>query len=251
MRRAVKTPNDLRALLRSGFFREFGAALPSRNLRQLRDALLAMISRAQGNRREEEEEEEENPKNATTTLGAGVSVASSASSSTTTSASSREEDADDNNNDDDDDSDADYNNNKEEDNKFREKLEDIIEQLSDVEPRFDFEVSVVARPIVQNLFVGWAGRTWNHVALRIAPEQITPFVYTDPLSVGAVDLIPEVAAAYAQSLKKTTNLTRAEIAERVRSAVNVRFIVSVLFITRQQISVNGGDILRNIFTITL
>ena len=61
---------------------------------------------------------------------------------------------------------------------------------------------------------------------------------------------PQVAAAYVESLQML-NLTRDEIAEKVKSAVNVRFIVTVLFVMRQQISVNGGDILRNIFTLTL
>ena len=59
-----------------------------------------------------------------------------------------------------------------------------------------------------------------------------------------------MAAAYVESLQML-NLTRDEIAEKVRRAVNVRFIVTVLFVMRQQISVNGGDILRNIFTLTL
>lgn len=50
---------------------------------------------------------------------------------------------------------------------------------------------MVSRPIVQNLFAGWAGRTWEHAAIRLAPEQVTPYAYSDPLSVRAVDLIPE------------------------------------------------------------
>jgi hypothetical protein len=62
----------------------------------------------------------------------------------------------------------------------------------------------------------------------------------------------EVAAAYVESLRNSPlNLTRGEIVEKVANAVNVRFIVSVLLVLRQQISVNGGDILRNIFSLTL
>jgi hypothetical protein len=136
------------------------------------------------------------------------------------------------------------------DEKKRAKLEDLARQLSDVEPKFDFEVSVIARPIVTTLFWGAAARQWGHAAVRIAPDEFTPYTYADPLTVAAVDLIPEKAAAYVEALQ-AMNLTRGEIAQRLLRAVNVRFVVTVALKAIQQISVNGGDILRNIFSLTL
>ena len=65
-----------------------------------------------------------------------------------------------------------------------------------------------------------------------------------------MDLIPEKAAAYVEALQ-AMNLTRGEIAQRLLRAVNVRFVVTVALKAIQQISVNGGDILRNIFSLTL
>jgi hypothetical protein len=162
MRRAVKTPAELRALLRAGFFGDLAAGLPTRNLHQLRDALRMMRRAGRGG------------------AGGGDRQNSAAdyadynNSAAAAQGSLADEDRD-----------------YAEKSKYEEKLEDIIEQLSDVEPRFDFEVSVVSRPIVQNLFAGWAGRTWEHAAIRLAPEQVTPYAYSDPLSVRAVDLIPE------------------------------------------------------------
>ena len=47
------------------------------------------------------------------------------------------------------------------DEKKRAKLEDLARQLRDVEPKFDFEVSVIARPIVTTLFWGAAARQWH------------------------------------------------------------------------------------------
>ena len=136
------------------------------------------------------------------------------------------------------------------DEKKRAKLEDLARQLSDVEPKFDFEVSVIARPIVTTLFWGAAARQWGHAAVRIAPDEFTPYTYADPLTVAAVDLIPEKAAAYVEALQ-AINLTRGEIAQRLLRAVNVRFVVTVALKAIQQISINGGDILRNIFSLTL
>ena len=136
------------------------------------------------------------------------------------------------------------------DEKKRAKLEDLARQLRDVEPKFDFEVSVIARPIVTTLFWGAAARQWGHAAVRIAPDEFTPYTYADPLTIAAVDLIPEKAAAYIETLR-AMNLTRGEIAQRLLRAVNVRFVVTVALKAIQQISVNGGDILRNIFSLTL
>jgi hypothetical protein len=130
------------------------------------------------------------------------------------------------------------------------KVNDILRQLRDIEPKFDFEISVIVRPIVTTLFWGYASRTWQHLALRIAPQEITPYVYSDPLTLVAADLYPEVAAAYAKSLR-ARNVTETEIKEKLLAAVNVRFVVTVAIITRQQISIGGGDILRNVFTLTL
>ena len=126
----------------------------------------------------------------------------------------------------------------------------LLDQLRDVEPKFDFELSVIVRPIATTLFAGVAARSWNHAALRLAPDEITPFAYSDPLAVAAVDLLPEVAVAYAESLR-AANATEEEIKRKLGDAVNVRFVVTVALITRQQISVGGGDILRNIFTLEL
>lgn len=215
MRRAVKTPAELRALLRAGFFRHFGSGLPTENFQELRDALAMMRGRRGSDGKQRQQQT-----SAAATAAAQGSYANDEDKNTRRSS------------------------------EYEEKLEDIVEQLSDVEPRFDFEVSVVVRPIVQNLFAGWAGRTWDHAALRLAPQQVVPYAYSDPLSLGAVDLIPEVAAAYVKSLREM-NLTRSEIAERVANAVNVRFVVTVIFVLRKQISVNGGDIVRNIFSLTL
>ena len=64
------------------------------------------------------------------------------------------------------------------------------------------------------------------------------------------DRRPEVAVAYAESLR-AGNATEEEIKRKLGDAVNVRFVVTVALITRQQISVGGGDILRNIFTLEL
>jgi len=50
---------------------------------------------------------------------------------------------------------------------------------------------------------------------------------------------------------KAMNKTEAEIKERVLAAVNVRFTVAVLLIIRKQISVNGGDIFRNVVSLQL
>lgn len=121
----------------------------------------------------------------------------------------------------------------------RETLEDVLDQLRDVEPKFDFELSVIVRPIATTLFAGVAARSWNHAALRLAPDEITPFAYSDPLAVAAVDLLPEVAVAYAESLR-AANATEEEIKRKLGDAVNVRFVVTVALITRQQISVGGG-----------
>ena len=132
----------------------------------------------------------------------------------------------------------------------RETLEDVLDQLRDVEPKFDFELSVIVRPIATTLFAGVAARSWNHAALRLAPDEVTPFAYSDPLALAAVDLLPEVAVAYAESLR-AANATEEEIKRKLGDAVNVRFVVTVALITRQQISVGGGDILRNIFTLEL
>jgi hypothetical protein len=41
----------------------------------------------------------------------------------------------------------------------------------------------------------------NHAALRVGVEKFIPYTYTDPLAIAATDLIPEVAAAYAESLR--------------------------------------------------
>ena len=93
-------------------------------------------------------------------------------------------------------------------------------------------------------------RAGHHAALRLAPDEVTPFAYSDPLAVAAVDMLPEVAVAYAESLR-AANATEEEIKRKLGDAVNVRFVVTVALITRQQISVGGGDILRNIFTLEL
>ena len=133
----------------------------------------------------------------------------------------------------------------------RARLESIAAQLSDVEPKFDFEVSVIARPIVSTLFRGWAARSWTHAALRLAPDEITPLAnYADPLALAAADLYPEVAAAYVRSLRDA-GTSDEEIRRKLRDAINVRFVVSVIVVARKQISVGGGDILRNVFTLTL
>ena len=137
-----------------------------------------------------------------------------------------------------------------EEEKLRERLRSVAEQLSDVAPRFDFEVSVTARQIVNNLFAGVAARTWSHAAIRVGPEEIEPYAYVDPLGLVATDLYPEVAAAYVRSLRDA-GASEEEIGRKLRDAVSARFLISVLFVTRQQISVNGGDILRNIFSLTL
>ena len=121
----------------------------------------------------------------------------------------------------------------------RETLEDVLDQLRDVEPKFDFELSVIVRPIATTLFAGVAARSWNHAALRLAPDEVTPFAYSDPLALAAVDLLPEVAVAYAESLR-AGNATEEEIKRKLGDAVNVRFVVTVALITRQQISVGGG-----------
>ena len=136
------------------------------------------------------------------------------------------------------------------DAKRRARLESIAAQLSDVEPKFDFEVSVIARPIVSTLFRGWAARSWTHAALRLAPDEITPYAYADPLALAAADLYPEVAAAYVRSLRDA-GTSDEEIRRKLRDAINVRFVVSVIVVARKQISVGGGDILRNVFTLTL
>ena len=119
-----------------------------------------------------------------------------------------------------------------------------------MEPKFDFEVSVIARPIVSTLFRGWAARSWTHAALRLAPDEITPYAYADPLALAAADLYPEVAAAYVRSLRDA-GTSDEEIRRKLRDAINVRFVVSVIVVARKQISVGGGDILRNVFTLTL
>ena len=223
MRRAVKTPGELLALLRSGFWREFGEALPATDREDLLNAMARV--RARGMREREGDED-----GARERRGDSTSV-----SNTTSTRASRTEDEDDVE--------------RKRENR-EEKLEDIVRQLSDVEPLFDFEVSVIVRPIFETLFNGVAFRNWNHAAVRLGPQKVTPFFYTDPLALAAVDLIPEVAVAYANSLREM-NITDKEIRERLASAVNVRFAVTVVFVMRQQISVNGGDILRNIFTLTL
>ena len=130
------------------------------------------------------------------------------------------------------------------------RVADILRQLRDIEPKLDFEISLIVRPIVTTLFWGYASRTWNHKAIRLAPEEITPYTYSDPLQLVAADLYPEVANAYVESLR-LKNITDADILQKLLSAVNVRFVVTVAVITRQQISIGGGDILRNVFTLTL
>lgn len=140
--------------------------------------------------------------------------------------------------------------NDSEEQKRNARVADILRQLRDIEPKLDFEISLIVRPIVTTLFWGYASRTWNHKAIRLAPEEITPYTYSDPLQLVAADLYPEVANAYVESLR-LKNITDADILQKLLSAVNVRFVVTVAVITRQQISIGGGDILRNVFTLTL
>ena len=54
----------------------------------------------------------------------------------------------------------------------------------------------------------------------------------------------------AQESLREANKTREEIRRSVASAVIVRFVVSIVLRLRLQLSVNGGDILRQVFTIT-
>ena len=233
---AVKSPAALGALAASGFWRAFAEGLPDDGV----DVLLATLG-APARRGEEgaaaggggggdggagasaDASDDGLDDDSDVPLGARTNASSSSSggSSFTTSSARR-----------------------------RETLEDVLDQLRDVEPKFDFELSVIVRPIATTLFAGVAARSWNHAALRLAPDEVTPFAYSDPLALAAVDLLPEVAVAYAESLR-AANATEEEIKRKLGDAVNVRFVVTVALITRQQISVGGGDILRNIFTLQL
>ena len=234
---AVKSPAALGALAASGFWRAFAEGLPDDGV----DVLLATLGAPPARRGEEgaaaggggggdggagasaDASDDGLDDDSDVPLGARTNASSSSSggSSFTTSSARR-----------------------------RETLEDVLDQLRDVEPKFDFELSVIVRPIATTLFAGVAARSWNHAALRLAPDEVTPFAYSDPLALAAVDLLPEVAVAYAESLR-AANATEEEIKRKLGDAVNVRFVVTVALITRQQISVGGGDILRNIFTLEL
>ena len=132
----------------------------------------------------------------------------------------------------------------------RETLEDVLDQLRDVEPKFDFELSVIVRPIATTLFAGVAARSWNHAALRLAPDEVTPFAYSDPLALAAVDLLPEVAVAYAESLR-AGNATEEEIKRKLGDAVNVQVRRHRRAHHEATNKRRGGDILRNIFTLEL
>ena len=232
---AVKSPAALRALGASGFWRAFAEGLPDDGV----DVLLATLG-APARRGEEgaagggsggdggmgdasDASDDGLDDDSDVPLGAHTNASSSSSGGSpfTTSSARR-----------------------------RETLEDVLDQLRDVEPKFDLELSVIVRPIATTLFAGVAARSWNHAALRLAPDEVTPFAYSDPLALAAVDLLPEVAVAYAESLR-AANATEEEIKRKLGDAVNVRFVVTVALITRQQISVGGGDILRNIFTLEL
>ena len=233
---AVKSPAALGALAASGFWRAFAEGLPDDGV----DVLLATLGAPPARRGEEgaaaggggggdggtgasaDASDDGLDDDSDVPLAARTNASSSSDSPPFTTSSARR----------------------------RETLEDVLDQLRDVEPKFDFELSVIVRPIATTLFAGVAARSWNHAAIRLAPDEVTPFAYSDPLALAAVDLLPEVAVAYAESLR-AANATEEEIKRKLGDAVNVRFVVTVALITRQQISVGGGDILRNIFTLEL
>ena len=217
MRRGAKTPSELRALAGEGFWSALAEGLPEDAFDALAASLVGAEAFAAASRENDTSSED----------GSGTGLGSGSGSGSDSRSDSRASDA-----------------------KRRARLESIAAQLSDVEPKFDFEVSVIARPIVSTLFRGWAARSWTHAALRLAPDEITPYAYADPLALAAADLYPEVAAAYVRSLRDA-GTSDEEIRRKLRDAINVRFVVSVIVVARKQISVGGGDILRNVFTLTL
>ena len=219
MRRGAKTPSEVRALAGEGFWSALADGLPEDAFDALAASLVGAEAFAAASR--------ENETSSDVHEGSGSGSGSGPGSDSVPGSDSRTSDA-----------------------KRRARVESILAQLSDVEPKFDFEVSVIARPIVSTLFRGWAARSWTHAALRLAPEEITPYAYADPLALAAADLYPEVAAAYVRSLR-AAGTSDEDIRRRLRDAINVRFVVTVIVVARKQISVGGGDILRNIFTLTL
>ena len=223
MRRGAKTPSEVRALAGEGFWSALADGLPEDAFDALAASLVGAEAFAAASRENETDGDVHEGSGSGSSSGSvpGSDPVPVAGSDSRTLGAER-----------------------------RAREESILAQLSDVEPKFDFEVSVIARPIVSTLFRGWAARSWTHAALRLAPEEITPYAYADPLALAAADLYPEVAAAYVRSLR-AAGTSDEEIRRRLRDAINVRFVVTVIVVARKQISVGGGDILRNVFTLTL
>ena len=81
-----------------------------------------------------------------------------------------------------------------------------------------------------------------HQAVALASIKVSALKYEELLSDFAFNFN---LRHYVEAMNKT----EVEIKERVLAAVNVRFTVAVLLIIRKQISVNGGDIFRNVFSL--
>lgn len=131
--------------------------------------------------------------------------------------------------------------------KAAEDLEDIIEQLSDVRPLLDVQIITVSRALFRTLGPKVsAGPVRLSAGVRLGPSQVSPFAFVLPAGVVATDLVREEAAAYVQSLQEQGRTTQ-EIKDAVLSALNIEAAVTLLLSFREQVSVNGGDIARDVF----
>jgi len=124
--------------------------------------------------------------------------------------------------------------------------DDVLEQLQDVEPLVDAQVTVLLRPLYRTLFGGATARGVSSYGVRAGPQLLLPYAYADPLLLSAADLVPEEAEAYLEA-QAEAGVGAGEAARNALAAQTARLAASVLVTFREQVSVNGGDIARRFF----